>query len=114
MRPKPGRGRDGGGIAVSAISLAELEFGVCNSSAIEKNRVKLIAFLTLIDILPFGGKAAAEYGKINAVLRQRGTPIGVMDTLIAAHAKSAGLIAVTNNVREFERVDGLIIEDWTG
>jgi len=100
------------GISISAVTLAELEFGVCNSSAYEKNRIKLINFLTIVAILPFDDSAAAVYGGICAVLKRKGTPIGQMDMLIAAHAKSEGLILVTNNIREFERVDGLKLENW--
>lgn len=64
------------------------------------------------DILPFDDEAAAEYGKICASLRRQGTPIGAMDMLIAAHAKAKGLIIVTNNVLEFERVEGLGLGNW--
>ena len=102
------------GIAISAITLAELEFGVCNNTAYyDKNRVKLISFLTLVDVLPFDGAAAAEYGIIFANLTQKRTQIGKMDALIAAHAKSHNLVVATNNVCEFSRVDGLVVEDWT-
>jgi tRNA(fMet)-specific endonuclease VapC len=100
------------GIAVSAITLAELIYGVEASSYPEKNTLALNQFLSIADVLPFDDEAAAEYGKICAVLRRQGTPIGTMDMLIAAHAKAKGLILVTNNVREFERVDGLVIENW--
>ena len=103
------------GVVISAIVLSELEYGINNSNSIttmERNKNKLISFLALIEILPFDSNAAAEYGKINAALRRVGMQIGVMDTLIAAHAKSVGLILVTNNTREFERVDGLVLENW--
>lgn len=100
------------GIVISAITLAELEFGVSNSTAVDKNRTKLIAFLTLVDVLPFDSNSTAEYGRTRAALQKKGTPIGQLDMLIAAHAKAAGLMLVTNNTREFERVDGLILEDW--
>ena len=100
------------GLAISAITLAELEYGVKNSSNPEKNTVALLKFLTVVEVLPFDGEAAAEYGEICAALKRSGTPIGPMDTLIAAHAKSEGLTIVTHNVREFERVADLKIEDW--
>ena len=100
------------GLAISAITLAELEYGVKNSSNPEKNTVALLKFLTVVEVLPFDGEAAAEYGDIFATLKRNGTPIGPMDTLIAAHAKSEGLTIVTHNVREFERVADLKIEDW--
>ena len=99
-------------IAISSITLAELEFGICNSQAAEKNRNALIAFLPIVEVLPFDESAAAEYGIIRASLKKRGCIIGLMDMLIAAHAKSAGSILVTNNTGEFERVDGLKLEDW--
>jgi len=101
------------GVAISSIVLAELEFGVCNSSSVDKNRNKLIAFLSIVDVLSFDGAAAAEYGSINADLKKQGTPIGIIDTLIAAHAKAEGLTLVTNNTREFARVSGLKLEDWS-
>ncbi len=102
----------GDGVAISAITLAELMHGVEASAYPEKNALALHQFLSIVDILPFEDEAAAEYGKICAALRRQGTPIGPMDMLIAAHAKARGLIIVTNNVREFQRVDGLELENW--
>ena len=81
--------------------------------AIEKNRVAITMFLSPISILDFDVYAAEEYGRIRADLERKGTPIGPMDMLIAAHAKSEDLILVTNNTREFERVNDLTVEDWT-
>jgi len=101
------------GISISSIVLAELEFGVCNSDAYDRNRNKLISFLTLVETLPFDGADAIVYGNICADLRRKGTPVGQMDMLIAAHAKSKGLIIVTNNIREFERIEGLEMESWS-
>jgi tRNA(fMet)-specific endonuclease VapC len=103
---------ESGGIAVSSITLAELAFGVENSTARERNRNTLLAFSTLVEILPFDVPASAEYGRIRTSLAKKGLPIGTLDTLIAAHAKSLNLILVTNNTREFRRVDGLSLEDW--
>lgn len=100
------------GVAISAITLAELIHGVEASAYPEKNMLALNQFLSIVDILPFDDEAASEYGKICAMLRRQGTPIGAMDMLIAAHAKAKGLIIVTNNVREFERVEGLGLENW--
>ncbi len=100
------------GIAISSITLAELKYGVEASLYSEKNAVQLLKFLAAIDVLPFDGNAAAEYVKICADLRQKGTPIGTMDMLIAAHAKSEEFITVTHNIRGFQRVEGLILEDW--
>jgi tRNA(fMet)-specific endonuclease VapC len=106
------RSAQSSGIAISSITLAELEFGVSNSKAYERNRNALLAFSTLVEILPFDIPASVEYGKIRAALEKAGTPIGTLDTLIAAHAKSLNLTLVTNNTREFQRVDELFIVDW--
>jgi tRNA(fMet)-specific endonuclease VapC len=100
------------GVAISSITVAELEYGVAKSEYYEKNKNALAQFLTLPVILPFDVAAAAEYGNIRVELQRRGTPIGPLDTLIAAHAKASDLILVTNNTREFERVEGLQIENW--
>lgn len=100
------------GICISAITLAELAHGVEKSAARDKNRAALLRFLTILTVLPFDDLAAAEYGAVCADLQRKGTPIGTMDMLIAAHAKTEGLILVTNNTREFERVDGLNLENW--
>ena len=106
-------GRKDAGVAISSIVLAELQFGVINSQYIEKNHNALMKLLSTLDVLPFDGSAAAEYGPICTNLRRRGKPISPMDMLIAAHAKAEGAILVTNNTREFSRVDGLALEDWT-
>ncbi|MCM1316053.1 MAG: type II toxin-antitoxin system VapC family toxin [Ruminococcus sp.] len=100
------------GVAISSITLAELEFGVQASANVEKNTIALYKFLSIVEILDFDSSAATEYGKIRADLKKKGTPIGNMDMLIAAHAKSENLIVVTHNTREFERVEGLQLEDW--
>ena len=99
-------------LCISAITLAELEHGVEKSASPEKNAAALMQFLAIMDVLPFNDLAAVEYGKICAYLQQRGTPIGTMDMLIAGHARAEGLILVTNNVREFERVPNLMVENW--
>ena len=101
------------GVSISTITLAELMHGVEASAYPERNSVALKQFLSIIDILPFDDEAAAEYGKICTELRRQATPIGAMDILIAAHARAKGLIVVTNSIREFERVDGLKLENWT-
>lgn len=100
------------GLAISSITLAELEYGVQASVNVEKNMVALLKFLSIVEILPFDSGASVEYGKICANLRKKGTPIGTMDMLISAHAKSENLIVVTHNTREFKRVEGLQLEDW--
>ncbi|MCM1049664.1 MAG: type II toxin-antitoxin system VapC family toxin [Clostridiales bacterium] len=100
-------------LCISAITYAELMHGVEKSMAVEKNRIAMSLFLSPITVLQFDELAAEEYGRIKAELEKKGTPIGPMDTLIASHAKSRGLIIVTNNTREFNRVAGLTVEDWT-
>lgn len=100
------------GLCISAITLAELEHGISKSSFPEKNRTALSRFLSIIGVLPFDEAAAGEYGKICAHLQRQGTLIGTMDMLIAGHAKVQDCILVTNNVKEFERVPGLQIENW--
>ncbi|MDE6725661.1 MAG: type II toxin-antitoxin system VapC family toxin [Ruminiclostridium sp.] len=100
------------GIAISSITLAELEYGVQASIFPQKNAVALMKFLLTIDVLPFDDDCAVKYGKIRADLKKKGTLIGAMDMLIAAHGLSKGLIVVTHNTKEFERVEGLTIEDW--
>ena len=99
-------------MCISAITMAELEFGICKSSKPAQNRLALMMFLSEIQVVPFDGKAAQDYGLIRAELTARGTPIGANDLLIAAHARSLGLTLITNNGREFERVPGLTVENW--
>jgi tRNA(fMet)-specific endonuclease VapC len=101
------------GLFISAITLSELEHGICNSHYHEKNRLALTNFLLIITPLAYDDKAAQEYGKIRADLQKQGLLIGNMDMLIAAHAKSIAMTLVTNNTREFTRVRGLTIEDWS-
>ena len=99
-------------ICISAITYAELAHGVENSQAREKNRIALMVLLSEIQIVPFDDLAAQVYGVVRAGLQKKGTPIGPLDTLIAAHAKALNLTLVTNNTKEFARVDGLTLEDW--
>ena len=99
-------------IFISALTVAELEYGVRKSSRPEKNQIALAEFLEPFTILNFGSKAATEYGNIRYDLEKRGLPIGSLDLLIAAHAKSLNLIIVTNNEREFSRIANLTVENW--
>ena len=100
------------GICISSITLAELEYGMKHSSNPVKNEQSLLKFLLPLSILSFGQAAASAYGEIRAYLQRKGTPIGPLDMLIAAHARAENMILVTNNVREFERVPGLELENW--
>lgn len=105
-RYKPGE------IGVTAITVAELQFGVFKSSDIKRNRGALLRFLAPLEILPFSSEAAEKYGTIKARIRARGTMIGELDCLIAAQALSLELPLVTNNVSEFNRVPNLKVENW--
>ena len=99
-------------IYISSITVAELEYGVAKSIHPEKNKISLIEFLSIFNILNFDDTDAVEFGTIKADLAKKGKIIGPMDLLIAAQAKSKKLILVTNNVKEFERVAGIKIENW--
>ncbi|AEF86647.1 putative virulence-associated protein [Treponema primitia ZAS-2] len=100
------------GLAISTITLAELEFGNENSMYKEKNQIALIEFLSIIDIKSFDEKATKEYGIIKKGLKDRQCLIGPLDMLIGAHAKSLGMTLVTNNTKEFERIKNLKVENW--
>lgn len=100
------------GLAISTITLAELEHGVCNSSRPEQNAIALSGFLSIIEVLPFDTKAAQAYGKIRTDLKKTGRTISPLDMLIAAHAMSGNLILVTNNTKEFTRIKDIRIENW--
>ena len=102
-----------GEVGVSSVTAAELYHGAEKSSRREQNLEALGGFLLPLEVLAFGPEAAAAYGRARAALEKAGGPIGPLDTLIAAHAVSLGVKLVTNNVREFSRVPGLEIEDWT-
>ena len=101
-----------GDVGVSSITVAELQFGVHKSRYSERNRRALEQFLLPLEIAGFDGRAAEAYGIVRAALERRGTPIGALDTLIAAHALGLEATLVTNNVSEFARVPGLRIDNW--
>ena len=101
-------------VCISSITYAELVHGVEKSEAIDKNRLALSLLLVNIEVLPFDVDAANCYGRIRADLEKKGTPIGPLDMMIAGHAQSLGYAVVTNNMKEFVRVEGLKIENWAG
>ena len=101
-----------GDIGISVVTLAELEYGVSKSRDVKRNRHALEQFIGPLEVAPFDRKATVTYGTIRAVLEQKGQPIGAMDLLIAAHARSLDVCLVTNNEREFKRIPGLRIENW--
>jgi len=101
-----------GQLCISAVTLMELIYGAEKSAAPEKNLAVVESFAARLEVLPFDNDAAAHTGMIRSELARAGTPIGPYDYMIAGHARSRGLIVVTNNLREFERVPGLRVEDW--
>jgi len=101
-----------GQLCISSITMAELMHGVEKSAIPDHNLRQVEDFVSRLLILDYGNKAAAHYGDIRAVLERKGTTIGVNDLHIAGHARSEGLSLVTNNLKEFERVDGLRLENW--
>jgi tRNA(fMet)-specific endonuclease VapC len=101
-----------GRVAVSTISEMELEYGIERSRDPARNRQAVDELLSLVEVIPFDTAAAMHAGRIRAVLAGRGTPIGPYDGLLAGHARSLGMVVVTDNTREFSRVPGLEVEDW--
>lgn len=102
-----------GRMAISTITLGELVFGAEHSQQIEQNLADIEALVSRLEILPFEDKSAYHFGQIRAALYRSGRPIGPYDMLIAGQARARGLILVTNNTKEFSRVPGLLIEDWS-
>jgi len=100
------------GLYISAITLAELEFGNENSLYKERNEIALMEFLTIINIVNFDEKSAKEFGVIKKYLKDKNGIIGPYDMLIGAHAKSLNMTLVTNNTKEFKRIKELKIENW--
>ena len=99
-------------IAISSISVAELEYGVSKSRYTEQNSKTLHKFLSAFEILPFDDRDAESFGMIRAYLEKMGTPIGAYDMQIAAQGIARNITVVTNNIREFERVPSLHVENW--
>jgi tRNA(fMet)-specific endonuclease VapC len=102
-----------GDVGISSITISELQYGISKSKHREKNQQRLHEFLTPLEILPFDEYAAKYYGDIRFQLEQKGKIIGPLDLLIAAQALSKRLILVTNNDKEFKRIEGLKVENWT-
>jgi len=104
--------KNSGRMAISSITLAELFHGAEKSSRCAENLAVIDDFTSRLEVLPYGPKAAQHYGSIRAALEKGGKPIGVNDLHIAAHARSEGLVLVTNALKEFERVPALETENW--
>lgn len=100
-------------MCISAITVMELMYGVEVSSQPERNLANVEGFIARLDLLDYDAAAAAHTAQIRAELTKAGTQIGPYDQMIAGHARSRGLVVVTNNTKEFKRVAGLRIEDWT-
>lgn len=104
--------QEAGHMAISSITLAELLHGAEKSNAPERSLAVVEDFCSRLEVLPYGPKAAQHYGNIRSALEKRGQTIGVNDLHIAAHARSEGLTLVSNNLREFERVEALRLCNW--
>lgn len=101
-----------GQFAISSVTLMELIYGAEKSVNPEKNLAVIEGFTARLEVLPYNFDAAVHTGQIRAELAKKGTPIGPYDAMMAGHARSAGLILVTNNLCEFERVTGLRTDNW--
>jgi tRNA(fMet)-specific endonuclease VapC len=99
-------------LCISSITLGELHYGAEKSSRRVENLTAVEHFVARLDVLPFADKAAAHYGQVRAELERAGTPCGPHDMQIGGHARSEGLILVTNNMREFVRMPGVRAENW--
>ena len=99
-------------VGISSITLSELEYGVEKSQFPQRNRIALLEFLSPVEIYNYDDLAAKEYGIIRAKLEKKGTIIGSLDMLIAAHAISMSLILITNNENEFKKVPKLKVGNW--
>lgn len=99
-------------LRMSAITLAELRYGVAKSVHARRSSSNLRVLLSKVGVVPFDDAATSRYGELRAALERHGSPIGPLDTLIAAHALSLGWTLATHNLREFRRVPGLRLVDW--
>lgn len=99
-------------LCISSITLGELHYGAEKSARRVENLTAIEHFVARLEVLPFGNKAAAHYGQLRAELERAGMPCGPHDTQIGGHARSEGLILVTNNMREFARMPGIRAENW--
>ncbi|QXH36350.1 type II toxin-antitoxin system tRNA(fMet)-specific endonuclease VapC [Pseudomonas muyukensis] len=101
-----------GQLAISTVTLMELIYGAEKSAAPERNLAIVEGFAARLDVLDYDIQGAAHTAQLRAELAKAGTPIGPYDRMIAGHARARGLTLVTNNLREFQRVPGLRVEDW--
>ncbi|MCC8189558.1 MAG: type II toxin-antitoxin system VapC family toxin [Planctomycetes bacterium] len=101
-----------GEVGISSITAGELWYGVAKSQAKTRNTAAMEAFMLPLEVVSFNSAASMAYGTLRTALEKKGTPIGPLDMLIAAHAVSLGVTLVTNNLREFKRVPGLKCVNW--
>ncbi len=99
-------------LAMSTVTLGELIYGAEKSTQSDRNLADIEALAARMDVVPFDSQAAIHFGQVRAELAESGKLIGPYDLMIAGHARSRGLILVTNNLREFKRVPGLRVENW--
>jgi tRNA(fMet)-specific endonuclease VapC len=99
-------------MCISSVTLGELIFGAEHSQQVERNLTDIEAIIARLEVLPFDNKAAYHFGQIRAALYNIGKPIGPYDMMIAGQTRASGLTLITNNIKEFERVPGLILENW--
>jgi tRNA(fMet)-specific endonuclease VapC len=100
-------------LCISSVTLGELHYGAEKSARKFDNLRAIMQFAARLEVLPFSADAAVHFGQLRAELERLGQPVGAYDMLIGAHARSEGLIIVTHNRREFGRMPGLRVEDWT-
>ena len=99
-------------MCISSVTLGELIFGAEHSQQVERNLTDIEAIVARLEVLPFDNKAAYHFGQIRAALYNIGKPIGPYDMMIAGQTRASGLTLITNNIKEFERVPGLMLENW--
>ncbi len=99
-------------LCISAVTLAEIIYGAEKSARPIENLAVVDQFAARLDVLPFGERAATHYGQIRADLERAGHPVGLHDMMIGGHARSEGLILVSNDLREFQRIEGLRVDNW--
>jgi tRNA(fMet)-specific endonuclease VapC len=103
-----------GQMCVSSVTLMELIYGAEASAAVERNLREIEGFAARLEVLPYDNDAAIHTGQLRAELKKMGRPIGPYDEMIAGHARSLGLVVVTNNIKQFENAPGIRLENWVG
>jgi len=114
-RPQSARERfnaEAEGLCISSVTLGELLYGAEKSARPAHHRRQVDSFAALLQVLDFDGPAALHFAEIRASLERKGQSIGAYDTMIAAHARSRGLVVITGNLKEFSRVEGLRSKNW--